>query len=164
MHEQPNLSVQVHRSPSHAEDRLMNKVRPSPLLCFPQLRHGTMMETPVKKNPSRFHPPPAGVVDNRRSSGNLPRNQFQSRFGEDEVKQPLLGLQHMVKSSLPLSKPKSRKKRKDEATALVRSLTESAVALSGTDLPLAKEKATIARKLKLRYNIRLEPALRMFTC
>jgi len=70
----------------------------------------------------------------------------------------------MVKSSLPLSKLKSRKERKDEATALVRSLTESAVALSGKNLPLAKEKATLARKLKLKYNIRLEPALRMFTC
>jgi RNase P subunit RPR2 len=59
---------------------------------------------------------------------------------------------------------KSRKAAKDEAAALVKLLTESAVALSHKDLDLAKEQAALARKVKLRFNVRLDPSLRRFTC
>jgi RNase P subunit RPR2 len=53
---------------------------------------------------------------------------------------------------------------KDDAASLVELLTESAVDLSHTDLGMAKEQAALARKVKLRYNVRLGPSLRRFTC
>jgi RNase P subunit RPR2 len=59
---------------------------------------------------------------------------------------------------------KHRSSAKEEAAALVRLLTESAVSLSHTDLPLAKEQAAMARRVKLRFNIRLDPSHRRFTC
>jgi RNase P subunit RPR2 len=59
---------------------------------------------------------------------------------------------------------KHRSAAKEEAAALVRLLTESAVNLSHTDLPLAKEQAAMARRVKLRFNVRLDPSLRRFTC
>jgi RNase P subunit RPR2 len=57
-----------------------------------------------------------------------------------------------------------RKAAKEDAAALVRLLTESAVSLSHKDLKLAKEQAALARKVKLRFNVRLDPSLRRFTC
>ena len=57
-----------------------------------------------------------------------------------------------------------RKAAKEDAAALVRLLTESAVSLSHTDLKLAKEQAALARKVKLKFNVRLDPSLRRFTC
>ncbi len=57
-----------------------------------------------------------------------------------------------------------RKAAKEDAAALVKLLTESAVSLSHTDLKLAKEQAALARKVKLRFNVRLDPSLRRFTC
>ena len=59
---------------------------------------------------------------------------------------------------------KHRSAAKDEAAALVGLLTESAVNLSNTDLPLAKEQAAMARRVKLKFNVRLDPSLRRFTC
>lgn len=47
---------------------------------------------------------------------------------------------------------------------MVKLLTESAVELSHTDLALAKEQAALARRVKLRFNVRLGPSLRRFTC
>ncbi len=53
---------------------------------------------------------------------------------------------------------------RNEATALVRRLTESSVALTSSDPDLAKEQAALARRLRLRFNIRLAPELKRFTC
>jgi RNase P subunit RPR2 len=53
---------------------------------------------------------------------------------------------------------------KNEAAALVKLLTESAVSLSRTNLALAKEQAALARKVRLRFNVRLDPSLKRFTC
>ncbi|HZW84321.1 MAG TPA: RNase P subunit [Nitrososphaerales archaeon] len=59
---------------------------------------------------------------------------------------------------------KTRRGAKQDAATLVKLLTESAVDLSHKDLKLAKEQAALARKVKLRYNVRLDPPLRRFTC
>jgi ribonuclease P protein subunit RPR2 len=53
---------------------------------------------------------------------------------------------------------------KEDAGSLVRTLTESAVALSHTDPAMAKEQARLARKIKLKFNVRLDPSLRAFSC
>lgn len=47
---------------------------------------------------------------------------------------------------------------------MVRLLTESSVSLSNTDLKLAKEQAALARRVRLRFNVRLDPSLKRFTC
>lgn len=59
---------------------------------------------------------------------------------------------------------RARRAGKDEAAEVVRLLTESSVSLAGTDLKLAKEQAALARKVMLRFNVRLDPSLRRFTC
>jgi RNase P subunit RPR2 len=59
---------------------------------------------------------------------------------------------------------KARRGAKDDAAALVAFLTESAVDLSHTKPDLAKEQAALARKVKLRFNVRLDPSLSRFTC
>jgi ribonuclease P protein subunit RPR2 len=59
---------------------------------------------------------------------------------------------------------KSRRGAKEDAASLVRLLTESAVALSHTNPIIAKQQAALARKVKLRFNVRLDPSLRRFTC
>ena len=59
---------------------------------------------------------------------------------------------------------KPRRAAAEEAAAIVKLLTESAVSLSHTDLELAKEQAALARRVRLRFNVRLGPALRRFTC
>jgi RNase P subunit RPR2 len=70
-----------------------------------------------------------------------------------------------VKSFLHRLRPmKPRRAAKDDAAALVAFLTESAVSLSHTNPELAKEQAALARKVKLRFNVRLDPSLRRFTC
>ena len=53
---------------------------------------------------------------------------------------------------------------KEDAASLVASLTRSAVELSHTDPAMAKEQAALARKVKLRFNVRLDPSLTRFTC
>ena len=58
----------------------------------------------------------------------------------------------------------SFRKAKDSAASLVKLLTESAVALSHTDPETAKEQAALARKVKLKFNVRLDPSLKRFTC
>lgn len=58
----------------------------------------------------------------------------------------------------------STRKPKESAAALVRLLTESAIALSHTDPATAKQQAALARKVKLKFNVRLDPSLRAFTC
>jgi ribonuclease P protein subunit RPR2 len=58
----------------------------------------------------------------------------------------------------------SSRKPKESAAALVKLLTESAVALSHTDRATAKEQAALARKVRLKFNVRLDPSLRAFSC
>ncbi|MBI3841122.1 MAG: RNase P subunit [Thaumarchaeota archaeon] len=55
-------------------------------------------------------------------------------------------------------------KAKEGAAEIVKLLTESAVKLSSTQPELAKEQASLARKLRLRFNVRLDPSLKRFTC
>lgn len=57
-----------------------------------------------------------------------------------------------------------RRGAKEDAAALVKFLTESAVSLSHTNPKIAKEQAALARKVKLKFNVRLDPSLRGFTC
>jgi RNase P subunit RPR2 len=59
---------------------------------------------------------------------------------------------------------KPRRAAKDDAAAIVRLLTESSVALAGTDMELARRQAALARRVMLRFNIRLDPSLKRFTC
>jgi RNase P subunit RPR2 len=59
---------------------------------------------------------------------------------------------------------KSHGATKEDAAALVRLLTESAVNLSHTNPSVAREQAALARKVKLRFNVRLDPSLTRFTC
>jgi ribonuclease P protein subunit RPR2 len=59
---------------------------------------------------------------------------------------------------------KNRKVAKDDAAALVELLTESAVGLSHTDLELAKAQAALARRVRLRFNVRPGPPFKRFTC
>ena len=58
----------------------------------------------------------------------------------------------------------SRRARKDDAGALAAFLTESAVNLSHTNPAVAKEQAALARRVKLKFNVRLDPSLSRFTC
>jgi len=57
-----------------------------------------------------------------------------------------------------------RRQPRQDASSIVRLLTESAVELSHTDPRLAKEQAALARKVKLRFNVRLDSSLTRFTC
>ncbi len=59
---------------------------------------------------------------------------------------------------------RSRRAPKEDAATIVRLLTESAVSLSHIDPSVAKEQASLARKVKLRFNVRLGPSLTRFTC
>ena len=59
---------------------------------------------------------------------------------------------------------KSRRGAKEEAASIVKLLTESAVSLSHTNPEIAREQAALARKVKLRFNVRLDPSLTRFTC
>ena len=59
---------------------------------------------------------------------------------------------------------KSRKAAREEATAVVRQLTESSVNLASKDLAMAKEQAALARRVRLRFNIRLDASLKRYTC
>jgi ribonuclease P protein subunit RPR2 len=58
----------------------------------------------------------------------------------------------------------ARRGAREDAATLVAFLTESAVDLSHTKPDLAKEQAALARKVKLRFNVRLDPSLSRFTC
>ncbi|MDG6914248.1 MAG: RNase P subunit [Nitrososphaerota archaeon] len=57
-----------------------------------------------------------------------------------------------------------RRSAKEEAATVVSMLIESAIDLSHTDPAMARAQAALARKVKLKFNIRLEPHLRSFTC
>jgi len=53
---------------------------------------------------------------------------------------------------------------REDAANIVKLLTESAVNLSHTNPAIAKEQAALARKVKLKFNVRLDPSLTRFTC
>jgi RNase P subunit RPR2 len=57
-----------------------------------------------------------------------------------------------------------RRSAKDEAASVVKLLTESAVALSRADPEVARQQAALARKVRLKFNVRLGPSLTRFTC
>ncbi len=59
---------------------------------------------------------------------------------------------------------RTRRGSRENAIGLVRLLTESSVNLAHTDLKLAKEQAALARRVRLRFNIKLDPSLTRFTC
>jgi ribonuclease P protein subunit RPR2 len=59
---------------------------------------------------------------------------------------------------------KTRKAAREEATELVRQLMESSVGLARNDLEMAKEQAALARRVRLRFNIKLDPSLRRYIC
>lgn len=57
-----------------------------------------------------------------------------------------------------------RRAPKEDAAAVVRLLTESAVSLSHSNPAVAREQAALARKVRLKFNVRLDPSLTRFTC
>ena len=57
-----------------------------------------------------------------------------------------------------------RRVAKEDAAELVGLLMESAVNVSHSNLELAKAQAALARKVKLRFNVRLGEHLRRLTC
>jgi ribonuclease P protein subunit RPR2 len=59
---------------------------------------------------------------------------------------------------------KPRRTKKEDAASVVKLLTESAVSLSHNNPMIAREQAALARKVKLRFNVRLDPSLTRFTC
>jgi len=59
---------------------------------------------------------------------------------------------------------RTRKASRKDAAELVRRLTESSVSLAPKDLGMAKEQAALARRVRLRYNVRLDPSLKRYTC
>jgi RNase P subunit RPR2 len=59
---------------------------------------------------------------------------------------------------------KQRRSAKDDAAVVARLLTESSVSLAHTDVELARQQATLARRVMLRFNVRLDPSLKRFTC
>jgi ribonuclease P protein subunit RPR2 len=60
--------------------------------------------------------------------------------------------------------PVKARRAKEEATVLVAFLTKSAVDLSHTNPSMAREQAALARRVKLKFNVRLDPSLTRFTC
>jgi RNase P subunit RPR2 len=59
---------------------------------------------------------------------------------------------------------KTRKAAREEAVALVRQLTESSVSLAPKNLAMAKQQAALARRVRLRFNIRLGASMKRYTC
>ena len=59
---------------------------------------------------------------------------------------------------------KPKKALQDNTASLVRVLMESAVSLSHVNPALAKEQAALARKVRLRLNVRLPPDLARLSC
>ena len=69
-----------------------------------------------------------------------------------------------VKSSPPTLWRVKARRTKEAAAALVSFLTESAVNLSHTNPAMAQEQAALARRVKLKFNVRPDPSLTRFTC
>ena len=59
---------------------------------------------------------------------------------------------------------KTRANAKADAADAAKSLIDSAVKTSANDLALAKRQAELARKVMLRYNVRLDYSRRRFIC
>jgi len=58
----------------------------------------------------------------------------------------------------------ARKATREEAAEAVRHLTGSAVRLASENLSMAKAQAALARRIRLRFNIRLDASLKRYTC
>ena len=58
----------------------------------------------------------------------------------------------------------ARKAAHNEAAEAARRLTISAVTLASEDLPIAKAQAALARRIRLKFNIRLDASLKRYTC
>ena len=59
---------------------------------------------------------------------------------------------------------KQRREARGDAAAVARLLTESSVVLARTDMELARRQAALAKRVTLKFNIRLGPSLKRFTC
>ena len=59
---------------------------------------------------------------------------------------------------------KKKQEVKREATVAAKALIELSTSTAKDDLPLAKQQASLARKLMLKYNIRFDWKLRRFYC
>jgi RNase P subunit RPR2 len=59
---------------------------------------------------------------------------------------------------------RTRKAARGDVAELVRQLTESSVSLARKDLGMAKEQAALARRVRLRFNVRLDSSLKRYTC
>ncbi len=59
---------------------------------------------------------------------------------------------------------RSRKDAKAAAESAARALMATSVRTSAEDMALAKRQAELARKVMLRYNVRLDYSLRRFIC
>jgi RNase P subunit RPR2 len=59
---------------------------------------------------------------------------------------------------------KKKKESKADATRMARTLLQLAVRNSSSDLTLAKKQAALARRLLLRFNIRLDSRLKKYYC
>jgi len=57
-----------------------------------------------------------------------------------------------------------RKDAKKQAALMARKALELSVETAGHDLPLAKEQASLARRLMLKYNVRFDWPLNRFFC
>jgi len=57
-----------------------------------------------------------------------------------------------------------RRSAKEDAARVAKLLTESALSLSHSNPKIAKEQAALARKVRLRFNVRLDPSQRAFSC
>jgi RNase P subunit RPR2 len=66
---------------------------------------------------------------------------------------------------LPSARGTLRKKEaKKEAAGIAKALIELAVVTATTDLSLAKEQASLARRIMLKFNIRYDWSLKRFYC
>jgi RNase P subunit RPR2 len=59
---------------------------------------------------------------------------------------------------------KEARAKKEDAEEIVRLLTESSVRLAKTNMPLARQQAALARRVMLKFNVRLEASAKRFTC
>ena len=58
----------------------------------------------------------------------------------------------------------ARKATRKEAAEVVRHLTSSAINLASKNISMAKAQAALARRIRLRFNIRLDSSLKRYTC
>ena len=77
---------------------------------------------------------------------------------------PLLDKRAVNCPGSQLSGVRSRKDAKADAEAAARNLLSTAVKTSVADMELARSQAELARKVMLRFNLRLDYSLKRFIC